>query len=66
MIANVSDSPRNIKRRLRRRITECREAAASLRDEALVADRSERAELRRLATETAALADWAESILQGE
>ncbi|NQT12418.1 MAG: hypothetical protein HQ582_06710 [Planctomycetes bacterium] len=61
MIAN-SDTPRNARRRLRRKIAECREAVAWLRDEA-GCDPSRADELLALAAETKQMANEAEHLL---
>ena len=61
MIAR-SDTPRNARRRLRRKIAQCREAVQVLRAEA-ASDPSDAQELLALAHETEALTDSAERLL---
>ena len=62
MIAKSADSPRNLRRRLRRRIAQCRDAVQDLRVQAAV-EPWRAVELLALANETASLADWAEQLL---
>ena len=61
MIA-ANDNPRDIRRRLRRRIAECRSAVVELRDEA-ASDPLRADELLPLAAETETITDEAERLL---